>query len=135
MMADDAKWADCMSFQMELTIFTPYTGVFDPLDLCQDAICKPHSQCSNIDGKCHCHHGYVVEKDECVYDESCRDVPCLSGALCRFGKCSCRIGHIELVSGECVQGTFGPCRLTDNVYPIRCLVLSLDRCLQPLPLY
>lgn len=44
---DDLGWED---FE--------YEGIEDP---CLDAVCRNNSECSSVDGKCHCMEGWVNE--------------------------------------------------------------------------
>lgn len=69
---------------------------------CADALCKDNSECSNIDGKCHCSEGWLAVDGECVQDGECDTVQCKDNSICRDGRCYCKIGY-RVEGTECLQ--------------------------------
>ena len=69
---------------------------------CIDAVCKENSECSNVDGKCHCNEGWLAVDGECVADTECGGIQCKDHSICRDGRCYCKIGY-RVEGTECVQ--------------------------------
>jgi tetratricopeptide (TPR) repeat protein len=71
-------------------------------DPCADAVCKENSECSNVDGKCHCNEGWLAIDGECLPDTECGGIECKSNSICRDGRCYCKIGY-RVVDSVCVE--------------------------------
>eukprot|EP00049_Salpingoeca_infusionum_P025919 m.22659 g.22659 ORF g.22659 m.22659 type:complete len:1516 (+) comp8403_c0_seq1:128-4675(+) len=84
-----------------------------PPDACEHTTCAEHAACSNLDGKCHCDEGWIVQDGKCVPDVACESVECHNNTVCYSGQCYCPLGF-QADGAQCVRDPCAGVVCVDN---------------------